>query len=190
MSIVNHTATHRYNHANMQKIVIIGAGQAGYSVASRLRKEKFDGSIKLIGDENEIPYQRPPLSKAYLLGKMEKSRLQLRKKDFYEKNDIELITGQTITCIDRTAYTVKTADSAISYDRLVIATGSEPRRFPSNAGGDIQNVYTIRNIQDVDALAAQIDQLKHVLVIGGGYIGLEAAAVLRQIGKSGITGNR
>lgn len=166
----------------MQNIIIIGAGQAGFSTAAKLRKENFGGQIKIIGDENEPPYQRPPLSKNFLLGKLAKERLFLRKPNFYTDNNIELIKDTTVTAIDRSAATVSTTTGDHSYDALVLATGSKPRQLPGALGGDLANVVTIRGIEDIAALKMLLGKAAHLLIVGGGYIGLEAAAVARQLG--------
>ena len=166
----------------MQNIIIIGAGQAGFSAAAKLRKENFSGRIQIIGDESEPPYQRPPLSKNFLLGKLAKERLFLRKSNFYSDNNIDLITGTEVTAIDRAANSISTTAGDYQYDALILATGSRPRQLPAALGGDLPNVVTIRGIEDIVALQALLGKASHLLIVGGGYIGLEAAAVARQLG--------
>src|SRR5690606_29571932 len=128
------------------------------------------------------PYQRPPLSKAYLLGEMEEERLWLRSADFYAENNIELRLGQKVTGIDRAAKTISLGDELIPYDHLALTTGSTPRRLPAAIGGDLQGVYTVRSLADVEAMRAEFQPGRRALIIGGGYIGLEAAAVAAKLG--------
>ena len=161
----------------MEKIVVVGAGQAGASCVARLRQKGFDGGITLFGAEPVPPYQRPPLSKKYLTGEMALERLFLRPESFYSENAIDLRTGTAVTAIDAAAKTVLTADGAEPYDRLVLATGSQPRHLPAAIGGDLAGVYAVRSLADVDAMAAEFQAGRRVLIVGGGYIGLEAAAV-------------
>lgn len=166
----------------MKNVVVIGAGQAAASVVARLRAQGFDGAITLVGDEPVPPYQRPPLSKAYLLGDMEKERLFLRPERFYAENNIMLMMGASAGSIDREAKTVGVGDRTIPYDDLVLCTGSVPRRLPAAIGGDLQGVYTVRTLSDVDHMASAFVTGARVLIVGGGYIGLEAAAVASKLG--------
>ena len=166
----------------MSHIVVIGAGQAGSSMVVKLRNLGFDGQITLIGEEPAPPYQRPPLSKAYLLGEMELERLYLRPKDFYGEMDIDLRLGQRVDAIDRAAKTISISGETISYDQLALTTGSVPRRLPAAIGGNLGGVYTVRTLADVDAMAAEFSENRRVLIVGGGYIGLEAAAVAAKKG--------
>ena len=168
----------------MSHIVVIGAGQAGSSLVAKLRKDGFDGEITLIGAETALPYQRPPLSKAYLLGEMEKERLFLRPESFYADNDITLKLGASVTGIDPAAKTVSLGDVVITYDQLALTTGSDPRRLPAVIGGDLDGVFVVRGLSDVDAMAPHVTTGKRVLIVGGGYIGLEAAAVCAKRGLS------
>ncbi|MDE4273539.1 FAD-dependent oxidoreductase [Phaeobacter gallaeciensis] len=168
----------------MSHIVVIGAGQAGSSLVAKLRKDGFDGDITLIGGETALPYQRPPLSKAYLLGEMEKERLFLRPESFYADNDITLKLGAAVTGIDPAAKTVSLGDEVIFYDQLALTTGSDPRRLPAAIGGDLDGVFVVRGLSDVDAMAPHVTTGKRVLIVGGGYIGLEAAAVCAKRGLS------
>ena len=166
----------------MSHIVVIGAGQAGSSLVAKLRKDGFEGEITLIGAETALPYQRPPLSKAYLLGEMEVERLFLRPESFYAENNITLKLGQRVTGIDPAAKTVSLGDEVISYDQLALTTGSDPRRLPAAIGGDLEGVYVVRGLTDVDAMAPHVTEGKRALIVGGGYIGLEAAAVCAKRG--------
>ena len=166
----------------MSHIVVIGAGQAGSSLVAKLRKDGFDGEITLIGAETALPYQRPPLSKAYLLGDMALERLFLRPESFYADNNITLKLGQPVTAIDATAKTVSIGDEVIAYDHLALTTGSDPRRLPAAIGGDLDGVFVVRGLGDVDAMAPSVTEGARTLIVGGGYIGLEAAAVCAKRG--------
>jgi len=161
----------------MSEIVVIGAGQAGSSLVAKLRNQGFEGSIALIGAEPLPPYQRPPLSKKYLLGEMELERLYLRPESFYADQDIDLRLGATVTEIDRAAREVVMGNTRLPYGQLVLTTGSIPRRLPAAIGGDLDGVYVVRDLADVDAMAPEFRDGAHALIVGGGYIGLEAAAV-------------
>ena len=164
------------------KVVIIGAGQAGAALAAKLRALGHTGPVTLIGDEPAPPYQRPPLSKAYLMGQMEQERLWLRSAEFYVENQITLKLGQPVTAINRTAKTVTVGGQDIPYDHLALTTGSSPRRLPAAIGGELQGVFTVRTLADVDAMRAEFAPGRRVIIVGGGYIGLEAAAVAAKLG--------
>ncbi|MEM9474407.1 MAG: FAD/NAD(P)-binding oxidoreductase [Pseudomonadota bacterium] len=166
----------------MSGIVVIGGGQAGASSVARLRSGGYGGAITLIGEEPEPPYQRPPLSKKYLMGEMEKARLYLRPAAYYADNDITLITGARVTGIDPAAKTVRAGDQSYPYDDLILATGSVPRRLPAAIGGDLGGVHVVRTIADIDAMVGDVREGARALIVGGGYIGLEAAAVAAQRG--------
>ncbi|MEJ6391057.1 NAD(P)/FAD-dependent oxidoreductase [Gymnodinialimonas ulvae] len=166
----------------MDRIIVIGAGQAGASCVAKLRAEGFDGALTLIGDEPAPPYQRPPLSKAYLLGDMALERLYLRPSDWYAENTIDLRMGQAVEAVDAAAKTVTVAGAALPYDALVFATGSTPRRLPAEIGGSLKGVHVVRTLADVDAMEPEVTPDRRVLIVGGGYIGLEAAAVARKRG--------
>ncbi|MFS4580963.1 NAD(P)/FAD-dependent oxidoreductase [Phaeobacter sp. C3_T13_0] len=166
----------------MTHFIVIGAGQAGASLVAQLRKQGFEGEITLIGSEPVVPYQRPPLSKAYLLGEMEMERLFLRPESFYADNNITLKLGQEVRNIDPEAKTVTLADEVLHYDQLALTTGSTPRRIPAAIGGDLDGVYVLRDLADVDAMAPVVTDGARTLIVGGGYIGLEAAAVCAKRG--------
>ena len=117
----------------MKRIVVIGAGQAGASLVAKLRNDGFDGDLTLIGDEPVVPYQRPPLSKGYLLGDVTKERLFLRPESFYAEHGIELRLGKAVDAINTAAREITLGDETLSYDDLVLATGSVPHRLPSSA---------------------------------------------------------
>ena len=161
----------------MTRVVVIGAGQAGSSCVAKLRSGGFDGEIILIGEEAAPPYQRPPLSKKYLLGEMELERLFLRPESFYEDNAITLRLSEEVTAIDPGAKTVTLGGEALGYDHLVLTTGSIPRRLPAAIGGALEGVHVVRDLRDVDAMAPDVVEGARCLIVGGGYIGLEAAAV-------------
>ena len=166
----------------MTHVVVIGAGQAGAAVVARLRAGGHQGEVTLIGAEPQPPYQRPPLSKAYLMGEMEAERLWLRGAEFYADQGIDLRLGQAVTGIDPAAQTVQIGAESVAYDELVLTTGSSPRRLPAALGGDLQGVYTVRTLADVDAMKAEFVAGRRLVIVGGGYIGLEAAAVARKLG--------
>ncbi|WP_374395952.1 NAD(P)/FAD-dependent oxidoreductase [Tabrizicola sp.] len=164
------------------RVVIVGAGQAGAALAAKLRALGHAGEIVMLGDEPAPPYQRPPLSKAYLLGEMEEDRLWLRAPEFWAENGVELRLGQGVTAIDPTAKTVTVGGEALAYDHLALTTGSTPRRLPAAIGGSLEGVYTVRTLADVDAMRAEFCPGRRVIIVGGGYIGLEAAAVAAKLG--------
>ena len=165
-----------------QTIVIIGAGQAGGQAAASLRQMGFEGAIHLVGDESAPPYQRPPLSKAYLKGQLERERLFLKPLQYYEDNAITFHPGVSATAIDRHAKTVVLSNrTSLSYTKLIIATGSRPRALPL-PGADLGNVFDLRTLDDIDVLKPQMQEGRRLLIIGAGYIGLEAAAVASELG--------
>jgi 3-phenylpropionate/trans-cinnamate dioxygenase ferredoxin reductase subunit len=166
----------------MAHVVIVGAGQAGAACAAKLRALGFDGAITMIGAEPSPPYQRPPLSKGYLMGEMEEERLWLRSADFYADQGITLRLGRRADALDTAARVVTVGGEAIGYDDLVLTTGSVPRRLPAAVGGDLDGVYTVRTLADVDAMRAEFVAGRRLVIVGGGYIGLEAAAVAAKLG--------
>jgi len=164
------------------RVVVIGAGQAGAALVARLRSTGFVGEVTLIGAEPAPPYQRPPLSKAYLLGEMAAERLWLRSEEFYAEQQVTLRLGQPVTAIDRAARDVTIGGARLPYDHLVLTTGADPRRLPAAIGGDLGRVYTVRTLADVDAMRPEFAPGRRVAIVGGGYIGLEAAAVAARLG--------
>lgn len=166
----------------MSHVIVIGAGQAGASCVAKLRNGGFEGQVTLIGAEPVPPYQRPPLSKAYLMGDMTLERLFLRPESFYAEHDIDLRLGQMAEAIDPAAQTVTVNGETLSYDDLVLTTGSQPNRLPAAIGGDLDGVYLVRDLADTDAMAPRFVAGAKVLIVGGGYIGLEAAAVAAKLG--------
>jgi 3-phenylpropionate/trans-cinnamate dioxygenase ferredoxin reductase subunit len=160
-----------------EKIVIIGAGQAAAQAIASLRAEGFAGTITLIGDEPYMPYQRPPLSKTYLMGTLERERLFLKPEQFYSEAHCETLFGVAATKIDRAAKAVALRDGRkVLYDKLLLATGSRVRKIRC-PGADLKGVHYLRGIADVDQLRAVFDAGKRLAIVGGGYIGLEVAAV-------------
>ena len=166
----------------MKHVVVIGAGQAGAALVARLRSAGHTGAITLIGEESAPPYQRPPLSKGYLTGEIGAERLWLRGPDFYAEHGISLRLGTSVSAIDPAAKTITLGTQAIAYDDLVLTTGSAPRRLPGAVGGGLAGVYTVRMLSDVDAMKAEFVAGRRVVIVGGGYIGLEAAAVAAKLG--------
>ncbi|WP_370399860.1 NAD(P)/FAD-dependent oxidoreductase [Sulfitobacter sp. JB4-11] len=166
----------------MGHVVVIGAGQAGSSCVARLRNKGFDGRVTLIGAESWPPYQRPPLSKAYLMGEMALERLYLRPESFYSEQDIDLRLGERVQSIDIGAQTVDLGDDVLRYDELVLTTGSVPNRLPDAIGGALEGVHVVRDLANVDAISPRFASGARVLIVGGGYIGLEAAAVAAKLG--------
>lgn len=166
----------------MRHIVVIGAGQAGSSCVVKLRNGGFDGKITLIGSEPQPPYQRPPLSKAYLMGEMALERLFLRPESFYAENGIELRLNATVEAIDTKAQQITVDGDTLAYDDLVLTTGSIPHRLPAAIGGALDGVHVVRGLADVDAMEPRFVAGARVLIVGGGYIGLEAASVAAKLG--------
>jgi 3-phenylpropionate/trans-cinnamate dioxygenase ferredoxin reductase subunit len=164
------------------RVVIVGAGQAGYQVAASLRGKKFDGEIVILGDEPVLPYQRPPLSKGYVKGETKEDALLLRPESFYTTNTITVRLGCQVTTIDRATREAVLADGErIAYDSLVLATGGRVRTLPV-PGAELAGVAYVRTLADAVALKPRIEAAKNVVVVGGGFIGLECAAVARTLG--------
>ncbi len=165
------------------RIVVVGAGQAGASLVAKLRALGHTGPLTLVGDEPVPPYQRPPLSKAYLKGEIARERLFLRPPSFYATEGIELLTGTPATAIDRATRTLLLADGRrIPWDMLALTTGAVPRRLSEAQGGNLDGVLLMRGLAHADALAGTLASGTRALIVGGGYIGLEAAAALREKG--------
>ncbi|HCD83757.1 MAG TPA: pyridine nucleotide-disulfide oxidoreductase [Agrobacterium sp.] len=165
------------------RLVIVGAGQAAFALAAKLRALKDERPITIIGSEDAHPYQRPPLSKKYLLGEMSFDRLMFRPVEWYAENNVDIRLSTWVEEIDRAAKSLRMQDgSTLSYDRLVLATGASPRLLPASIGGDLEGVLTVRDKRDADRLMEEMKPGRRLLVIGGGYIGLEAAAVARKLG--------
>ncbi|MEL6168383.1 MAG: FAD-dependent oxidoreductase [Pseudomonadota bacterium] len=165
----------------MSGIIVVGGGQAGASLVARLRSTGYSGPLTLVAEEPVPPYQRPPLSKGYLLDEMTEERLYLRPAEYYAANDIDLRLGTRASSIDPALKTLKLGHDVISYDQLALTTGSRAR-YPSEEPRP--GIYTVRTLADVDAMAPEFLSGRRLLVIGGGYIGLEAAAVAVKKGLS------
>ena len=165
-----------------EPIVIIGAGQAAATAVTTLRGAGHAGAIVVLGDESEPPYQRPPLSKAYLAGAVEASRLYLKAANYYESNGIDLRLNARVTAIDLAGRRLSVAGGGdLAYGKLLIATGSRARALPL-PGGELDGVVTLRTTADVEDIRQRMAQCENIAVIGGGYIGLEVAAVARKLG--------
>lgn len=164
-------------------VLIVGAGHGGAQAAAALRQRKFEGSIAMIGEEPELPYERPPLSKDYFAGEKAFERILIRPAAFWAERGVAMRTGQRVVAVDPAAHTVSTADGeTIGYGHLIWAAGGHPRRLTC-AGHDLAGVHAVRTRADVDRMTGELAATEQVVVIGGGYIGLEAAAVLAKMGK-------
>ena len=166
----------------MATTIVIGAGQAGAEVISKLRDQGHEDRLVLIGQENYLPYQRPPLSKKYMAGEMTLERLFLRPKEFYTEKNVELHIGKSALRIDTDQQIVEFNDGNLDYDHLVLATGSRPRDLPPYIGGKVKNLFTMRDLNDANSIGAFMKSGMRLLIVGGGYIGLEAAATARKFG--------
>ncbi|MFP1643798.1 NAD(P)/FAD-dependent oxidoreductase [Pontitalea aquivivens] len=167
----------------MAGIVVVGGGQAAASLAVKLRALGYVGTLTILCDEPVPPYQRPPLSKAYLLGDMALDRLLLRADDYWAAQDITIRTACRAEAIDRAARTLRlTGGETLAYDQLALTTGATPRLLPAAIGGGLGGVHVVRTLADVDAMAPALKPGARLVVIGGGYIGLEGAAVARKLG--------
>ena len=165
-------------------VVIVGGGHAACQLAGSLRSEGFDGSVRLVSAEDILPAQRPPLSKGFLTGKVALEQLPIRPEEFYATNEIELALGEEVVGIDRARSCVTSASgSEFAFDTLVLATGSTPRRLPVE-GGDLEDVCVLRDVAHAVELKERLKAANDVVVIGGGFIGLEVAATASALGKS------
>ena len=173
--------TEKYEN-QMATTIVIGAGQAGAEVVSKLRDQGHEDRLVLIGQENYLPYQRPPLSKKYMAGEMTLERLFLRPKEFYTEKNVELHIGKSALRIDPDQKIVEFNDGNLDYDHLVLATGSRPRDLPPYIGGKVKNLFTMRDLNDANSIGAFMKSGMRLLIVGGGYIGLEAAATARKFG--------
>ncbi|THD37315.1 MAG: NAD(P)/FAD-dependent oxidoreductase [Sphingomonas sp.] len=169
--------------ADHYDVLIVGAGHGGAQAAIALRQGKFAGLIGVIGDEPELPYERPPLSKEYLAGDKSFDRILIRQPAFWEERDVAMLLGRTVVTVDPAAHTVTTDDGAtIGYGSLVWAAGGHARKLACE-GRDLAGVHTVRNRVDADRMIAEMPKVTNAVVVGGGFIGLEAAAVLSKFGK-------
>jgi 3-phenylpropionate/trans-cinnamate dioxygenase ferredoxin reductase subunit len=164
--------------------LIIGTGQAGFQVAASLRSEGYQEPVTLLGDELHIPYQRPPLSKTFLLGKESAESIELRPHAFYSSRNIQLLVGERAVSIDRAARRVTLASGAsLPYEKLVLAVGARNRLLPV-PGAELDGVLYLRSLDEAVAIKQRLESATQIVVIGGGFIGLELAAVARSLGKS------
>jgi len=164
-------------------VVIVGAGHGGAQAAIALRQAKLEGSIAVIGDEPELPYERPPLSKEYFSGEKAFERILIRPAAFWEERKVDMLLNRRVASVDPEGHSVTTEDGAtIGYGHLIWAAGGSPRRLGCG-GGDATGVHTVRTRADADRMVAELPDVTQAVVIGGGYIGLEAAAVLAKAGK-------
>lgn len=164
-------------------VLIVGAGHGGAQAAIMLRQQKFEGTIAIVGEEPEIPYERPPLSKEYFAGEKEFERIRIRPPAFWGEREIVILTGTRIVAVDPDAHSVTTDGGAtIAYGTLIWATGGHARMLPL-PGGELPGVQGVRTRADADAMKAASESARQIVIIGGGYIGLEAAAVLSKFGK-------
>ena len=167
-------------------VLIVGAGHGGAQAAIALRQHGFTGRIAIVGDEPELPYERPPLSKDYLAGEKAFERLLIRPPAFWAERAVEMILGRRVVAIDPAAHRVELSDGdTLSYGALIWAAGGTPRKLTCD-GGDLAGVHSVRSREDVDRMRAELTDVRRVVVIGGGYIGLEAAAVLTKLGREVI----
>jgi 3-phenylpropionate/trans-cinnamate dioxygenase ferredoxin reductase component len=165
-------------------VLIIGGGHGGAQAAIALRGQGFAGSLAIVGREDEPPYERPPLSKEYLAQEKPFERLYLRPREYWADKAVDLLLGRTVISVDPVAQCVTCSDGVqFSYGELIWATGGDPRHL-SCPGAELAGVHYVRTRADVDALMAELPQVRRAVVIGGGYIGLEAAAVLTKLGKT------
>ena len=164
-------------------IVIVGAGQAAASFITRHVTLGSEQPILLIGEEAHPPYQRPPLSKKYLRGELERERLFIRPLEWYADQVVELRFDTRVDAIDRGLKKIITTNGdTVEYDKLLLCTGASARSLPTDTGGTLDRVFTLRSIADIDKMSPQFQAGRKLLIVGGGYIGLEAAAVSRQLG--------
>ncbi len=165
-------------------VLIVGGGHAGAQVAVALRQRKFEGTIAIVGEEPDEPYERPPLSKEYLAGEKSVERILIRPRAFWGERKVGLLLGRRVVSVDPLARTVALQDGArLGYGTLIWATGGSPRRL-SCSGHAVMGVHGVRTRADVDRMRVELERVTRVVVVGGGYIGLEAAAVLTKLGKS------
>ena len=164
-------------------VLIVGAGHAGAQAGIMLRQAEFKGTVAMIGDEQYPPYERPPLSKEYFAGDKGFERIMIRPATFWAERNIDLLLGKRVTGVDPTRKIVTVGDEEFGYGKLIWCAGGSPRILTC-PGAEAQNVHAIRRRDDVDAMMAKIHSVRHVTIIGGGYIGLEAAAVLTKFGKT------
>ncbi len=164
-------------------IIIVGAGQAAASCAAKIRQKDQTSDLTIIGEEAHLPYQRPPLSKKYATGDMTLDQLLLRPAEWYEQNNITLISNKRVSAIDSSKKNITLSGSETkTWGKLVLTTGSRARALPDAIGGNLKGVYLLRGLKDADNFAKELVEGRKVVIVGGGYIGLEAAAVCASLG--------
>ena len=164
-------------------VLIVGAGHGGAQAAVALRQNKFEGTIAIVGDEPDLPYERPPLSKEYFSGEKSFDRILIRPAAFWADRNVDMLLSRRVTAVDPAAHQVTLTDgSTIGYGKLIWATGGAPRQLTCS-GNDLRGVHGVRTRADADRMLGELEGTTNVVVIGGGYIGLEAAAVLSKFGK-------
>ena len=162
----------------MSGVVVIGAGQAAASFAVKFRSLNQTTAVTIVGDEPFLPYQRPPLSKKYATRDMSRDQLLLRPENWYGDNDVILRRGVSVSAVNRDSKTIKLDDgNEMDWDKLVFATGSRPRRLPEILTKGLEGIHYLRSLEDADAFGDELLEGRNVVIVGGGYIGLEAAAV-------------
>jgi 3-phenylpropionate/trans-cinnamate dioxygenase ferredoxin reductase component len=182
VSAKGHERALGYAPPMLDHIVLVGAGQAAIQAIDTLRRKGFAGELTLVGEEPWLPYQRPPLSKKFLSGAMERDRLLIRPETFFADHKVQRLLGRRVQGIQRHPQTIHLDDGVVvRYDRLLLATGSRPRRL-STPGADLAGVHLLRNIADVERIRAELLPGKRLVIIGAGYIGLEVAATAREMG--------
>ena len=173
----------RNNMQDRYDVIIVGAGHGGAQAAIALRQMEYGGTIAMIGDEPEPPYERPALSKEYLAGEKPFERILLRPANFWAGRGIDLLTGNRVSAVDPQKKTITlSSDETVSYGKMIWATGGSPRMIDC-PGHQARNVFAVRRRSDVDQIISRLGSVHHITVIGGGYIGLEAAAVFTKMGK-------
>ena len=166
-----------------EQVVVVGAGHGAGQVVATLKQKKYPGRVVLVGDEPWLPYQRPPLSKKFLAGELPAERLYVKPEKFYADPDIEVRLNTRVTAIDPHTRSLSSSDgSRLHYSRLVLATGSRARTV-SAAGADLAGIHYLRGIDDVNAIRDELERASRTVIVGAGYIGLEVAAVVRQLGQ-------
>ena len=169
-----------------EKILIVGAGQAGMQIAASLRDDGFAGDVTIVGEESYVPYQRPPLSKAFLAGDVDEESLEFRNDHFYRENNITVVTGEQIQHVEfgpAGGVATGTSGATFAFDKLALTTGAAPRTLKVD-GADLDGVLYLRHLDDAKNLKHRWDSVANVVVLGGGFIGLEVAAVAQKAGKN------
>lgn len=167
----------------VNRCVVVGGGQAALQVAVSLRQGRYEGGIAILSDEATAPYHRPPLSKGYLWGEVDPTALSLRPAELYDRLAIDVCVGARVVAVDRDARRVALADdTSVPYDALVLATGARPQRLPIPGVADLECVHHLRTVADADRLRTRLAPDAHLVVVGGGYIGLEVAAAATRLG--------